>query len=214
MESIVAIKDIEGEKKRVVVFMDDDTSVMLFRATVKEYGLKEGQVITADELKRIAKEGEEHIAFTTAMDAISRGPKSKLEIIKLLRTKKFSKGAIDSALEKLSYYNYLGDEDYARTYIDFKGNRTGRRKIIYELVTVKGIDKATAENIAYELLPDEKEIELATAMAEKYIAKEKKKRTRLRDKTYGFLASRGFDTDVILSVLDSVDLSDGDDEND
>ena len=208
MDNIVAIKEIEGEKKRVVIFMDDDSSVTLFKATVKEYGLREGQSLSVDEVRRIAQEGEEHIAFTTAIDSVSRGPKSKIEIQRLLRTKKFSPSSIDSAIEKLIYYNYLGDEDYARTYIDFKGNRTGRRKIIYELITVKGIDKATVERVAYEMLPDEKEIELAFAMAEKYVAKEKKKRTRLRDKTYGFLASRGFDTEIILSVLENLDFSD------
>lgn len=201
---IVSIKEIDGDKKRIAAFLDDGSSVIMLKATAKEYSVAEGRAVSLDELKKIAKEGEEHIAFTTAIDSLSRSAKSKAEIYKLLKTKKFSKEAADSAVQKLIYYNYLGDDNYVRTYIDFKGQKTGRRKIVYDLVAIKGVDKSTAENIAYEMLPDDKEIEIARSLADKYLQKIKKKKVNFRDKTYCFLASRGFDSEIISSVIDEM----------
>lgn len=43
-------------------------------------------------------------------------------------------------------------------------------------------------------------------MAQKFIEKEKKKRTRLKERVYCFLATRGFDTDIISSAMNSLDF--------
>ena len=53
----------------------------------------------------------------------------------------------------------------------------------------------------------DEEIEKAISMAQKYIEKEKKKRTRLKERAYCFLATRGFDTDIISSAMNSLDFS-------
>lgn len=198
---ITAVSDIPYDKKRQVFSFDDGERVIIFKVTAKEYGLGAGRDVSSDEVKRIAKEGEEHIAFTTAIDALSRGLKSQNEIKTLLRQKKFSAEAAEVTISKLLGYNYLGDREYAEAYLSYKGSKTGRRKILYELVTVKGIDKAIAESAVYEILDDETELEKALSAAEKYIEKEKKKRTRLKERTYSFLAARGFDSEIIASAM-------------
>lgn len=210
MNSIVEIKEIPYDKKRVDTVLDDGTVVRIFKATLKEYGVSEGKHIGADELEKIAKEGEEHIAFTTAIDSLSRGIKSQNEIKRNLKTKKFSDEAIASAVEKLKNYDYLGDRQYAEAYVSYKGAKTGRRKIIYELITVKGIDKKIAEEVCYDKLTDDEELEKALSMAEKFIEKEKKKRTRLKERTYCFLASRGFDGEIISSAMNRLDFNEED----
>lgn len=207
MTYIAEIKDIPYDKKRADVVLSDGEICRAFKATIKEYGLVEGKNIDFAELKRIAKEGEEHIAFTTAIDSLSRGIKSQNEVRKNLKTKKFSDDAVDVTIEKLLSYNYLGDRAYAEAYVSYKGQKTGRRKIIYELITIKGIDKNVAQEVAYAKLSDEEEIEKAISMAQKYIEKEKKKRTRLKERAYCFLATRGFDTDIISSAMNSLDFS-------
>lgn len=141
MTYIAEIKDIPYDKKRADVVLSDGEICRAFKATIKEYGLVEGKNIDFAELKRIAKEGEEHIAFTTAIDSLSRGIKSQNEVRKNLKTKKFSDDAVNVTVEKLLSYNYLGDRAYAEAYVSYKGQKTGRRKIIYELITIKGIDK-------------------------------------------------------------------------
>ena len=72
MTYIAEIKDIPYDKKRADVVLSDGEICRAFKATIKEYGLVEGKNIDFAELKRIAKEGEEHIAFTTAIDSLSR----------------------------------------------------------------------------------------------------------------------------------------------
>ena len=145
MTYIAEIKDIPYDKKRADVVLSDGGICRAFIATIKEYGLAEGKNIDFAELKRIAKEGEEHIAFTTAIDSLSRGIKSQNEVRKNLKTKKFSDDAVNVTVEKLLSYNYLGDRAYAEAYVSYKGQKTGRRKIIYELITIKaGLQKFPA----------------------------------------------------------------------
>lgn len=206
MTHVIEIKDIPYDKKRADVVLSDGEVCRVFKATIKEYGISEGKNIDVSELKRIAKEGEEHIAFTTAIDSLSRGLKSQNEIRKNLKTKKFSDDAVNVTVEKLLNYNYLGDRAYAEAYVSYKGQKTGRRKIIYELITVKGIDKSIAQEVAYEKLTDEEEVEKAISLAQKFIEKEKKKRTRLKERTYCFLATRGFDTEIISSAMGQLDF--------
>ena len=101
----------------------------------------------------------------------------------------------------------MGDRAYAEAYVSYKGQKIGRRKIIYELITVKGIDKSVAQEVAYEKLSDEEELQKAIEMGQKYVEKEKKKRTRLKERAYCFLATRGFDTDIISSAMSALDFS-------
>lgn len=207
------IQNIPYDKKRCCIVMSGGGNIIMFKTTLKEYAIKEKQKISAEEVEKIAKEGEEHIAFTTAIDSLSRGIKSQNEIKKMLKTKKFSNEAIDSAVEKLLGYNYLGDKEYAEAFVSYKGEKFGRRKMIYELTAVKGIDRSIAENIVYERYDDDSEIEKGMRIASKYIDKEKKKRIKLKEKTYGFLALRGFDPEIIRCIIDRLDFSDGQNVN-
>ena len=100
MTYIAEIKDIPYDKKRADVVLSDGEICRAFKATIKEYGLVEGKNIDFAELKRIAKEGEEHIAFTTAIDSLSRGIKSQNEVRKNLKTKKFSDDAVNVTVKE------------------------------------------------------------------------------------------------------------------
>ncbi|MEG1791645.1 MAG: RecX family transcriptional regulator [Clostridia bacterium] len=204
---IKSIEQIKFEKKRSAVYMDDGETVNVFNATIKEYCLAEGSNYSTDEIKRIAFEGEQHLAFTSAIDSLSRCMKSQNEIRENLKQKKFSSEAIDFTVTKLLGYNYLGDEKYAETYVSFKADKTGRRKIIYDLTTLKGIPKSVAEKVVFDTISDEAELEKAISMATKYIEKEKKRISRLRDKVWNFLAVRGFETDIISQAMSKLDFS-------
>jgi Uncharacterized protein conserved in bacteria len=212
VETIVEIQPIKGEKKRVFVVFDNGSAVQVFSSTVKEYGLKAGQTISPAEVKRIAAEGERHVAFTTAVDSLSRSLKSQNEIRAKLKEKKFSSAVVDETVDRLKSYNYLGDEQYVETFINYKGEKYGRRKIIYELSAVKGIDKRVVERIAYERLTDETELEKAIALGQKYSDKEQRRvNPRIREKVYSFLAVRGFDNEIISRALEKITYTSEDD---
>lgn len=208
---IKSIDTIKNEKKRSVITMENGETVYIFNATVKEYGLYDGQDISYSEVERIAKEGEEHIAFVTAIDILSRSLKSQNEIRDNLSKKKFSPEAIDKTISKLLGYHYLSDEQYAESYVNYKGGKIGRRKLIYDLTAVKGIPKPVAEQVVYEKYSDDAELEKAVKMAEKCFEKQKKKRNRLRERVWSYLAMKGFETEIISNALSMLDFDEEDD---
>lgn len=205
------IDTIKNEKKRSIITMEDGETVCVFNATVKEYGLYAGQDISYSEVQRIAKEGEEHIAFITAIDMLSRSLKSQNEIRNNLSKRKFSLEAIDKTIDKLVGYNYLSDEQYAESYVSYKGGKTGRRKLVYDLTAVKGIPKPIAEHVVYEKYSDEAELEKAVKMAEKCYEKQQKKRNRLRERVWSYLAMKGFETEIISNAVSMIDFDEEDD---
>lgn len=209
---IISIEKLKNEKKRSVIIMGNGETVIAFNSTIKEYGLREGQDISFAEVCQIAKEGEEHIAFITAVDSLSRSIKSQKEVRDLLYKKKFCTDTIIKTIEKLLGYNYLNDEQYAEAYVNFKGIKTGRRKLVYDLTTIKGIPSAVAEKVVYEKYDDELEIEKALKIAEKLIEKEKNKRTRLRERVWSFLAMRGFESEIISATISHLNFK-GDEED-
>lgn len=186
----------------------------MFRTTANEYGLTEGREITEEELSRIAAEGEEHNAFTAAIDSLSRSSRSQKEIRMMLKTKGFPPEAVESAVTKLLGYGYLGDEEFAASFVSAKGEKYGRRKLIYELTWIRGIDGKIAEKAVYDVWDDDSETEKGVRLGGLYLERARRRRTDLRGKTYGFLAVRGFDPEIISAVMDRLDFSPDDDPDD
>lgn len=186
--------------------MDDGEVFLVFNATIKEYGLTDGGIYSSDDIKKIAAEGEQHLAFTTAIDSISRSTKSQNEIRDSLKRKKFSPQAIEITIQKLLGYNYLGDDKYVESFLSFKGERYGRRKLIFDLTTQKGIPKNLVEQLVYEKISDEDELNKAVALATKYLDKEKKKVCNLKEKVWNFLAIRGFENETIRNTMSKLDF--------
>lgn len=206
MTYIAEIKDIPYDKKRADVVLSDGEICRAFKATIKEYGLVERKNIDfADLTHRKGRRGTHRFhdgnRQSVARDKIAERSTEKSEKQKVFgrRRKRYRRKIAELQLSR---------RPRLRRSVRFvQGAKTGRRKIIYELITIKGIDKNVAQEVAYAKLSDEEEIEKAISMAQKYIEKEKKKRTRLKERAYCFLATRGFDTDIISSAMNSLDFS-------
>ena len=93
--------------------------------------------------------------------------------------------------------------------MSFKGERYGRRKLIFDLTTQKGISKNLVEELVYNKISDEAELDKAVSLASKYLEKEKKKVCNLKEKVWNFLAIRGFESETIKSAMSELDFENG-----
>lgn len=187
----------------MLVVFDDGRTVAVVKSALKEYNVKEGDNLSYEKVSEIAKDGEAHEAFLKAADALGRSPKSEKEIRTILRDKGYSKDAADCAVQKLSGYGYLSDEDYAKTFVEHYSKKWGRKKIVYELSQTKGLRQELAGEIVYDLVSDDDELALALSLAEKFL-KRKGDKDNAKQKCLAFLASRGIDFQTSVKAAETL----------
>ena len=124
-----------------------------------------------------------------------------------LRRKGYEDEEIDPVIEELKEYHYIDDFKYASAFIEAsleKGRGMGR---IRRELRVRGVDTETiafAEG-ALENIPDEKEVamELGKSLVDNIDMEslDRKEKEVLKGKIARRLASRGFSTDTVYSVI-------------
>lgn len=95
-----------------------------------------------------------HSAFDTAIHYITFKDRTVKEIQDKLREKGYSSHDIENAVEKLCYYGYLNDENYALAYIRSNANKKGMKRINMELLR-KGIDHSVIMDASENMDVDE-----------------------------------------------------------
>lgn len=138
---------------------------------------------------------------------LSYRPRSEKEIRDYLKKKKASNLTIKNIIQKLISNKFIDDEEFTRWWIEqrTKIKPKGVRFIKFELKQ-KGIDKDLIEKVfedsSEEIITDfEKALNLAQRRMTRYKNEEPRKRY---EKLARFLASKGFDFDVIKKVIDQV----------
>ena len=193
---ITKIEVQKKDKNRVSLFIDNQFNCGLLADLVIKYRLKVNQEISQSELEHIVIDGEKEMARLKSIQYISKYQKSKKQLRDYLLKKGFGDDAINFALEKLEEYNFIDDESYAKAYVKDRTKRCGKRKLFFELKN-KGIDENLV-NVAIEEYSNDSEN--CVLLCEKYL-KNKPKDYKTKQKTYRFLASRGFESDDIRSAL-------------
>lgn len=200
IKNILPLKD---DKKRQLIIFDDDSTVCILNTAVKEYNLSAGNQISVEKATEIADAAEEMFAFGKAVDALGRCQKSQKEMRLYLKEKGFKWDIAVKVVDKLIGYGYLDDNTYIEAYVSHYGKSTGRRKLIYDLSTEKGLDSKFAENYVSEVFDEEAEIEKAVNLLTIFI-KRNKKTDNLKQKAYGHLRNKGFEGDIASSALDII----------
>lgn len=193
MGVITEISVQKKDKNRVNVCVDGEFAFALEKLTAVEHGLKTGAEIDEASVLALTEESECERAFRRSVGYIARRMRTEAEIENYLAAKNFSESVIRKTQDKLRKYGYLGDDNFARTYISVYGDRRGKKRIRCELERM-GVDEKTVES-ALGALGDQREA--ASAAAEKYL------RTHDYDyrKLSAHLASKGFEWEDIAAVV-------------
>lgn len=140
-------------------------------------------------------------AYETLVKYLAGSARSEQECKNKLYDKGFHKGEVDFAIDKAKSYRYVDDEEYVRTFLLFNKSRYGVRKIVYKLTTEKGVDKQKVEDIVYDEIDDDFEVELAEKFAKKFVKSKKIADKSDAKKVGAHLFQKGFDWRIINKVM-------------
>ena len=205
MNEITAITPQIKDKRRCNIYVDGRFCCGLtLEATVKNR-LKVGQIISPERLAEIQLESEKNTAFDKALTHISATQKTEKQMREFLQGKGYLPAVVEYVVEKLRSYNFLNDGQYAEAYVESLSKRKGSKLLRMEL-RGKGISEVEID-AALDTLPAEREEETAKVLLEKYMRGKVCDKTTLQ-KAYRYLLGKGYDYEMIKSVLSAFGESD------
>lgn len=119
--------------------------------------------------------------------------RSELEMRQYMEKKQVKTEEIDEIIAYLYHYNYLNDEEFARSFVRDKlhFHPCGRHKLVYALKE-KGIDAFIIEDVLEELFPQEIEWEFVSKEYDKCQQKGKNYQQTMR-----YLYGKGYSSELL-----------------
>lgn len=207
------ITSLVRKRSDVELVFDDGNKVSLDYRVVYDNGLRKNDNVSEDELKSfLYKSDLLHIrdaAFRLLARRLHSSHELKLKLIK----KKYDKSIIDNVIQSLKEQNYLDDDQFAKLLAEEKSvkKKFGRNKIRAELYK-KGIDKSVIDSILNnedDKLNYDNAIFLAKKKLKLLIEKNTDKR-KLKEKLYSFLSGKGYDSELIMKVINNMNFDNSD----
>ncbi len=195
---ITAISPAVKTAGRYNIFVDGQYSFSLDESQVIELGVRRGQELGPEDIKRLQKESEFGKHYMRTLELIARRPRSVWEVEQYARKKQWEPGECKAIITKLLEKRYLNDEDFAKYWVRqrLSSGKKSRRVILAELQAKRV--PSSAVMLAESEFPDDAD----TLSLEVLIAK----KSRLypdRRKLVAYLMSKGYRYSDIESVLSS-----------
>lgn len=204
MKNITAITVQKNNKQKSNVYIDGQYYCSLSNVCVVSNRLKPGMAIEDDEFEKIMIEDGESAAFELALGYVCKYARSKKQTIDYLMKKGYAYPVAFKAVDKLSSYGYLSDDDFAEAFVLQNKNANGKM-LLKQKLRHKGIDKKCADRAINEHFGDE--TEPCLRLAEKYM-RSKEPTFENYGKCYRYLLSKGFSYEAASSAIDSMKKGD------
>lgn len=132
-------------------------------------------------------------------------PRSEFELRRKLRERKFPQELIEFTIDYFKKLGLVNDFAFARFWISSRIRRPlGMKRLFYEL-KIKGISKEIFEEVAGEFREFSNEFEVVRELAQSKLKRIKvKDKYKTKAKIYAFLLRRGFSTDTIREVVNTL----------
>jgi regulatory protein len=184
---------------RYSIFVDGKYAFSLGENGLLESKLAIGQELDETRLKELKQQSADDKVYGLALRYAAMRPRSEWEVRSYLQRKKASPALADKILNKLRKFEFINDENFAKTWIENRRRLkpSSQRKLQQELLA-KHIDEETIHRVLAEEGAEEQ------AALKSLIAK---KRARYPDtqKLMQYLARQGFRYDDIKSALEEND---------
>lgn len=137
----------QGKKDKIHILIDGEYTTTVDSLYFGTCGYRNNQDLSEEELQEFLSAVNVRRAFNKAANYLSYRDHSEKEILMKLRTAGFEDEASHKAISRLRELRMLNDERFAEMYANelFRRKKFSRRRILQEL-SLKGIDRETAEN--------------------------------------------------------------------
>lgn len=198
--TITLIETQQKQRDRVNVYIDDQFAFSLASIVAEGAGLRRGLHLADSEIESLKERDSFQKAFDSALNFLSYRPRSEQEVRLNLRRKKVPEDLAEKVIGRLKETKLIDDSSFAEYW---RQNREtfsprGQRAIRMELRR-KGVSQDAIE----QALPEKAdETESAFRVGSKKAAKIGARDFReFRQKLGGYLVRRGYDYDVVNSVV-------------
>lgn len=203
MPIITSIKP-QKNKKRVNIYLDEKFAFGLDLEVYMKRGLKVEQVLTEEQISSIIKEGEFQTTYDKMLRYATIRPRSEKEFNYWLKKHKVHKSIHEELFNRLKHLDLLDDEKFASWWIEQRQNfRPKSKRVLVQELRMKGIDRDVINKVLKNSSIDELKVAKDLVNKKKY-KWEKFDGFEKRKKTYGYLAQKGFSSEVIREIISDI----------
>ncbi len=207
MKTITKISVQQGGE-RYNLFLDEEFYCGVSEDTLIKLNLKKGMQLDEMALELLNNEESKNKCFSYAVYLLGGRNYFEKALKDKLRQKEYSDEAISFTIEKLKKYNYIDDEKLTAAFVNDKKrfSKKGPRYIAQAL-KMKGVDSEIIRNALEDGYDVDEAYENCKALAVKkydYYKRKTDDKYTFKGKMYGFLAQRGFNSEVIRKVLEEL----------
>lgn len=170
-----------------------------------QYQLKKGLELTEAQLKEIMKAEDEKKVYLEALRYLSFRMRSLKEVRTHLMKKGYDERRIEATIEALIAENYLGDEAFARAYVETKKKTTMKGpNVIREELREKGVDNTFIEDALQHFSMEEEKEKI-----KRWLGKKRQKNEAKRafvEKLRSQLMRKGFSKEAIDEAFEEHDF--------
>ncbi len=204
-QKITDIQQVSENPLQHKIYLDDEPRIVIPSILINKFGLRIGLEITTEVIEKLIAADEAMRAKKYALDLLSENIYSKTQMEKQLDREGFGEETIEIIISELIVSGHIRDRQFAEKWVQrrLKSNPRGKILLRQELID-KGVDQETAEQVLSEL-KSEYENKLALQIAKKRVKMYTKLPNHVaKRRLHGFLARRGFESEVIMQVIAQV----------
>ncbi len=194
----------QRDPERVSIYLDGEFALGLGASIAEEHGLRVGQELSAEAVGELREREEFGRATDKALAFLTSRPRSLREVRDRLKEKEIPPATIDAVITRLEGWGYIGDEGFARYWIENRSaNQPRGKRLLRQELWRKGVERETVDQVLAEAEIDESGA--ALVLARKRLGQlrgfdEPTQRRRLG----AFLQRRGYDWPTVKLALDTL----------
>jgi regulatory protein len=194
MPEITGVRERRGKAR---VFVDGELWAEIDPGVAVERGLREGVVLSPEELAEARSAGERALAMSRALNFLGYRARSEKEVSDRLRRYGYGEGTVEGVIGRLKELGYLDDEEFARYVVREKARKYGPRRLSAEL-RKSGVDAELVREVVDKEFAGRSELEEARSIAAQRYNRGGSDAAARR--VYGFLVRRGYSSEVCAEV--------------
>lgn len=198
---ITSVEKQTNNKYYYHIYLDGKKAFTIHEDLLVKHRLLKGEYVFLDQLEHLTNENTQHQAFLQAVRYVGRRPRSRIEVMRLLKQKGYEQSIIETVIEKLLSHNIIDDQQFAHTWAEQRlfSQGKGKRWIQKELIH-KGLSRDHI-NAALDRVDEETEFKCAFDQAIKKWGQLKGEKKIKTQKLISFMLQRGYSSSIISLVL-------------
>jgi regulatory protein len=191
-----------GRSRRYQVLVEGQVVLEADEEVIAQFGLAPGRALGEERIAEVQQADRALLAGRAALRLLKFRARSRQELARILRAKKFDAQAIDLTLDRLEQARLINDSELAGNLARQLRERKMGSRLVRQKMLQAGLDRELTDS-TLAALGQEGELERAQELAEKYLRRSSTEPpNRLRPRLYQYLIRRGFDSDLCCQVVE------------